>query len=484
MDAAFGFDLDEHNHFEFKVVRQDQHDVQLPGQAFDLNYSTTDAYSARYVLDGQEYFNRFTVEGWYNYTRFNGDNFRPAKREQIFFPDPTNPGRTFTGITDGDVEIPGYRTYVTWGQDKSAQLSVGSDFRYISQHLNEFDTIVGQTTSNPIPRSHLVDPGVFIDGLLPLFDNRLLLKAGFRADWVSTDIDDLPVGLTIPLTDQQVFGRPGPYGRDFDLWSAYATAEYKMTDHWTAQGGFGNALRPPTPTELYAVRPLMAVVQNGFSFTTGNPDLNAEELRQLDLGVRAEYDTFRFGLSGFYSWIHNYITFEEFLRSPLPPDVHSLRFVNTNRATLSGFESYAEWDMLEWLSPFYTMSYVEGRDLTRDNRGITASGPQEPLPGIPPFESTLGVRLHDARKAVWGVELGVRLVASQNRVAESLGEVATPGFTVVNLRSYWQVNKALLLTAGVENLTNTFYREHLDLRTGQGVFEPGVNFYFGTQLTY
>ena len=56
-----------------------------------------------------------------------------------------------------------------------------------------------------------------------------------------------------------------------------------------------------------------------------------------------------------------------------------------------------------------------------------------------------------------------------------------------------------LLTAGVENFGDKNYREHLDLRTGTfpltnpvtgqvevgpGLLQPGVNFYFGAQLTY
>jgi hypothetical protein len=36
--------------------------------------------------------------------------------------------------------------------------------------------------------------------------------------------------------------------------------------------------------------------------------------------------------------------------------------------------------------------------------------------------------------------------------------------------------------AGVENFTDKQYLEHLDLRTG--VFQPGINYYFGSELTY
>jgi outer membrane receptor protein involved in Fe transport len=59
---------------------------------------------------------------------------------------------------------------------------------------------------------------------------------------------------------------------------------------------------------------------------------------------------------------------------------------------------------------------------------------------------------------------------------------------VWDLRSYWQVTSQLLCVAGVENFTDRNYREHLDFRpTGVGalpVFQPGMNFYFGGEMTY
>jgi outer membrane receptor protein involved in Fe transport len=330
---------------------------------------------------------------------------------------------------------------------------------------------------------------VFIDGVLPL-GNQLTLKAGFRADWASSNVDDLPVLFPNEDPYTQTLGA-NQFGRTFNLWTAYLNGEFKLTDHWTATAGFANAERPPTLTELYADRPLLAVIQNGLNFTQGNPFLTPDQARQLDLGVRAEYETLRFGLNGFYSWIHNYITFEE-ISPPTPPfQANGVQFINTNRASLSGFETYGEWDVFSWLTPFVVMEYVEGRDYSRDDRptvqlppGATP-GAQEPLPGIPPLDTRVGLRVHEGRKNPrWGTEIVARMVAAQNRIAQSLGEKATPGFTVYTFRSYGQVCPNCLLPAGVENLGNRLYREHLDLLTGHGVFQPGVNFYFGAQVTY
>ena len=77
-----------------------------------------------------------------------------------------------------------------------------------------------------------------------------------------------------------------------------------------------------------------------------------------------------------------------------------------------------------------------------------------------------------------------RVVDTQDRFAEALGEERTGGFTVYSIRDFWQVFDNVLLTAGVENLTDRGYQEHLDLRTGLGVYQPGINFYSGLRINY
>ena len=51
-------------------------------------------------------------------------------------------------------------------------------------------------------------------------------------------------------------------------------------------------------------------------------------------------------------------------------------------------------------------------------------------------------------------------------------------------RAYWQVRDNFLVLAGVENIGDRQYREHLDLRTGNGVFQPGINFSAGMKVSY
>ena len=50
----------------------DQTNVELPGQAFDIDYLAMDAYSLDYVIENQNYYDRLEATAWYNRTRLNG----------------------------------------------------------------------------------------------------------------------------------------------------------------------------------------------------------------------------------------------------------------------------------------------------------------------------------------------------------------------------------------------------------------------------
>ena len=141
------------------------------------------------------------------------------------------------------------------------------------------------------------------------------------------------------------------------------------------------------------------------------------------------------------------------------------------------------------------MSYTEGTDRTRNqtsylndplyDRSGEPGVEVEPLPGIPPLDSRIGFLLHDPNYGQnWGVEFTMRAVGRQNRVATTLDEIVTPGFVTLNTRAYKRIRDSWLMTAGVENMTDRFYREHLDYRSGLGVYRPGVGFYTGIEWQY
>jgi len=516
-DVGLGFDLDLDTQLEVNVLRVDQNDVEFPGYAFDIDWLVTDGYEVEYVRRNQAYYDELRVDGWYNRTRFEGNAQSPAKRRIFPFFDFID----YVGFTDVDSMSTGYRAMMSWGDAEVHQLSIGADLRFLKQEINEISSFrppLGLPVSDansPLPRSASVNPGLFIEDSLYL-DDRLRIVVGGRADAVAAEITEDAADLQMVSTDEiplsDLLGT-ADFDQTFELGSVYLTGEYKLYGNWSLVGGAGHAERAPNLTELYVAETFLFVLQNGLNTLTGDPNLRKERLWQLDVGLRYADDEFRFALTGFHAWIQDYLTFENtgvnLGETGLPEQV-LLQYVNTDLATFAGFEILSDYDFNEWLTPFLAVSFVDGRDRTRRGNFATrradssspkeqiaglprgsesgvAGADEEPLPSIPPLNARLGVRFHEPLDDPrWGVEISARIVDDQDRIASSLLESPTPGFTVWDVRGQWHATDRLLLTAGIENLGDINYREHLDFRSPNGisVFQPGRNIYLGGELVY
>lgn len=490
--GAFGVDLTADERIEFNVLRLDQTDVEFPGLVFDLNFLITDGYEVTYVSDAPGFADQFVAEVWYNRTRFEGDTLRSGKNRHI----PTlktdlesASGDDGFAITDGDALSGGYRlenTYFT----KEGHIAVGTDLIFLNQELNDIEPNAPASDNNfPLPRSRSTDIGLYVEDVEQL-NNRLKVTSGARVDGVFTDARDRVPGVPQAISDV----KKADLEQEFLLGAAYLTAEYRLSSAWTADAGIGTAHRQPTLTEMYAEDSFIGSLQRGLTFLEGDPELRSEKLYQIDLGFRYDEDQLSLGLHGHHAWINDYITYD--LVSPagaVDGFPQGAALVNTDLATLAGFESYGQYGVTDLVSLFGVISFVEGRDHSRnkparlsgfDNRSDEAGKDNEPLPGIAPLETRVGVLFEDPSPSKkWGYELMARIVDNQDRIAKTLEEIETPGFTTYDLRAYRRVN-AWLLTAGFENFTDKFYREHIDYRSGLGVFRPGMSFYTGAALSY
>ena len=524
LEFAFGFDPAADQRFEFHYMRLDQNDVEFPGMVFDMDYLNTNSWEVEYVIENQSAFDILTMEAWYNLTRFQGDTFAAGKRRQIpslaanLFPfdgsgdvaniDMAIANGTGTGaaITDVWALSTGFSSIAQWGEEDAPQLSLGVDLRVIERELNDVEFLRPTESNNfPVPPSHSANPGLLGEYEVPI-DESWTLRTGGRLDWVLTDAqDNVPgVGTTTGNAMTGFTGTPQSISdrlqtdsldRHFSLVSLFVNLDKQFDQNLTASVGFGVSQRAPNLTELYAAGPFVNLLQSGLTTLTGDPELEKESLRQIDVSLDADYGAVRGNLSGFHAWIDNYITFDGV---PLPENQigqknNRVIFVNTDRATLTGFEASTEIDLNDQLTAFTLMSYTEGRDHSRrtpsrirgtGDRSDSATN-KEPLPSIPPFEARFGIRYHSLPEVLpWAIELSGRMVDNQDRFASSLNERATPGFTTWDLRAFWQARENIAITIGVENFTDKYYREHLDYRAGNGVFQPGINAYFGTEVTY
>jgi iron complex outermembrane receptor protein len=525
INFSVGRDLSPDSHIEFTYLRVDQTNVELPGQAFDIDYLKTDAYELDYVLENQTYYDRLQASAWYNRTLLNGDAQRSGKRLEFPFMNTIR----FVGFTNVDALSTGYRVAGSWLADEGEELIVGTDFRFVNQELNEitraaglFPLIAGWPLSNsPIPDSNWVNPGLFANYTTPSTYG-WQTTFGLRTDVVSTRIVEDPAKLamvgTLPAPYASIVGT-NIQDRDFGLWAGYISSRLQGDDGWSLTLSAGHSQRAPNLTELYVAQSFMFLLQNGLNTVTGDPRLASEKLWQMDIAVAHQGERFNAQARAFQAWINDYITFENIGTVRAPPngavEQVNLKYVNTDLATLAGTEFLANYRLTDMFTPFANLQYVVGEDQTRNGnfatRAATQNAPsvrvpnqprgffsksnvpataKEPLPQIIPLQSRVGVRFHEASvNPRWTVELAARMVGPQDRVARSLLEQPTAGFAVGDIRAYWQPTDFWTILAGIENFTDRNYREHLDFRpqpgaAGLSVFQPGLNSYFGVQRTY
>ncbi len=209
----------------------------------------------------------------------------------------------------------------------------------------------------------------------------------------------------------------------------------------------------------------------------GNPNLKPEVNNQADISLDYKNNTTNISLNFFAAYLQNYISsvIDTSLTARLPSSPGVRQFTNLDKALLSGFEFSFKQAMPASLLLEVAMAYTHGMDLSNKN----------PLPEIPPIDLrlTLSGNYFDSRLFP---EIMFRHVGAQNRVAASFDEQKTPAFNLFDISLTYQMSKMISLNAGVKNLFDEAYYEHLSrgMRTSppKPLYAPGRSFYLRLNL--
>ncbi|MEM6469500.1 MAG: TonB-dependent receptor [Planctomycetota bacterium] len=525
--SGLGWDLDRNTRSELRYTRIDQADTEYAGQFFDVDDLTSDGITHSLIHRNERTGFAYRVDTWANYTEFNGDTAADGKRRTDFpvlqrvdnsilgisgvdanfnLPPDSSliPGQFFGGV-DGDLISAGTRAGITKEIDRDRTVGFGADFRYMRQEIDEVIDVNSFTSNGGIsglgafdggvPTAEVFEPGLYAEYSFALRDY-IQTATGVRVGFANTQADPNDVD------DDSNFRNPfdSSINRDLDvadvLTSVFLTNEVELSPMWSARLGVGYAERVPTLEQRYSDGTYIAVIQNGFSRVIGDPSLSKERNWQFDAQLRMDSEFVRGRFSAFHSWIVDYVTYQANLVDP-PLGAQLLQAINTEYATLTGFEYYCEADLIDGVQAFGSLAFLDGRD-----REIN-----QPLPGINPLEGRAGLRWRDiSAQNNWGVEWGLRMVDNQDRLGtlravspatEPLTlETATPGFTTSYLRAFFRPTNNVNVTVGAENLFDNNYFEHLNLRLPAdpnppvginqqtAVLSPGLTPYFGVEVEY
>lgn len=202
----------------------------------------------------------------------------------------------------------------------------------------------------------------------------------------------------------------------------------------------------------------------------GDPQINPETNYELDLVLGYEREKIAVELTLFGSYLDNYITsVKTDLKPRLATSPGVRQYVNLDEAFKTGAELAFRQKISSHFSHSLQLAYTYGQDLGMDT----------PLPEIAPLDIRYALMGHFLDGKLH-TEANLRLVSDQNRVSESFGEGTTPGFTLVDLDASYPIGSKILIKAGVQNLLDETYYEHLSRPIGTDktpMYSPGRNYF-------
>jgi iron complex outermembrane receptor protein len=244
--------------------------------------------------------------------------------------------------------------------------------------------------------------------------------------------------------------------RSDTLPSGFARYEYDLADSpTTLYAGIGHVQRFPDYWELFSPKRAPLGEVNAFA------GIAPEKTTQLDFGVQYAGEELQAWASGYVGQVRDYILFS-YSRNMMGSLVSQADNID---ARIMGGELGLAYDLSDNWNADATLVYAWGKN----------GSDGEALPQMPPLEARLGLTYGSddwSAGALW------RLVAPQNRVDEGRGNVvgrdlgSSAGFGVFSLNGAYRVSANLKLSAGVDNLFDKNYAEHLNLAGNAGFGYP------------
>ncbi|MGE5352293.1 MAG: TonB-dependent receptor [Acidobacteriota bacterium] len=328
------------------------------------------------------------------------------------------------------------------------------------------DSVVKTTNQvigeRPLPESRFRSIGAYAQDEIKLIKDRLKVTLGGRFDGINITNNSVsnPVYTIVNGVRNDA---PAPTSSWAAVkannysWSGNADMLYSVTQGVNVNLNFARSFRAPSLEERFRY------IDQGSVIYLGDPNLKPEDGFSTDAGVRIFNEVISLNFNMFLNSLSNMVVDK--------PSTYEGRaaFVSSNvgKARLYGFDVNAEYNLLNNYVIYMLASYVSGRDVEKDVY----------LPLMPPLNGKLGFRLPVMEYA--NVDLSATLFSQQNHTAQ--GEMKTPGYAYfdlyLNSAPFKIMGSSLTAFAGIENITDKAYRNHLASNRGLLNVEPGRNFF-------
>ncbi|MFH5883411.1 TonB-dependent receptor [Halalkalibaculum sp. DA3122] len=244
--------------------------------------------------------------------------------------------------------------------------------------------------------------------------------------------------------------------RSFSALASSATAIYDLGNGFFTGTTWIHSFRAPSQEELYSEGPHLA----SYSYEVGNPDLDPERGLGKELFFRYKTSTTTTELSFYHNSFDSYI-YPRNTGQPSArfPSLNVYQFTGVD-ALFQGVEASSQVQLLDFWALSGSLSYTHAsRKLNNQEPGAEAGATWHPLPMIPPFKGSLGLKY---AKGGFQVGSNLRLAARQTRTGDF--ETPTEGYAVIDLFGQYRLQSGAVLhtfSLNAENILDTTYRKHL-----------------------
>ena len=421
---------------------------QFQRESLGLRFEKTNLGETFYGLEAQVY---------YNYADHIMDNY--SLRD--FVPSMMMPSPTLSRV---DRRTLGGRLVGTW-QWTDVELKAGVDAQR-SEHrkvmnpagaANQMVTAAGSDALPWVPDAMLHSYGVFGELTWQLSEREKLIS-GLRLDLhEATDEREFfrsHDASSMPIVSRNWDNPTAGETRRDTLYSGFLRYEEELVSlpaTWYA--GLGHAERFPDYWELFVSNPGPVGTLQPFD------SVRPEKTTQLDVGLQYAKGPLEAWVSAYAGLVEDYILFS-YVPGVMPGMLRAE--VSNIDTTIAGAEMGASYRFTSNWKGDASLAYAWGKNRSDDRA----------MPQIPPLEGRLGLTYE---RDNWSTSGLWRMVASQGRVAENQGTVVgkdfdeSAGFGVLAVNGAYRLNKNFKLSAGVDNLLDKAYSEHLNQAGNAGV---------------
>lgn len=352
------------------------------------------------------------------------------------------------------------------------RLTIGADTVQSRHDVTITNPLNANFFVTPFPDIELSRTGAFAEWEGPRagFD----VYVGARIDAHEAQAGEPTVGPALPMGPRMLANAFTAADRSWDdvTLDGLVRVSRSIGDELTLRGALSRKSRVTGYLERFGWLPISASggLADGNTYV-GSLDLDPEVATTFEVGFDFADERTYLRPTFYVSWIDDYV--QGVLADPNTPgvidtplemissmngDPTPLRFANTE-AELVGLDADFGVALNDAWRLDGVLTYVRGErtDIDDDLYRIT-----------PP---SLRVGLTYDQPA-WSATVETLAVAEQDRVSAINNEIATPGYVLLNAFGAWTVSETVTVSAGVENILDHSYREHLsgfNRNTGLGI---------------